>query len=40
MAEIVAHSYCGMPVTGVADALAGRFAALVYRDAYTPAETP
>ena len=35
---LVAHSYGGMPATGAADALAGRLAALVYLDAYTPAD--
>ena len=40
MAAIVAHSHGGLPVTGAADALAGQLAALVYRDACTPAETP
>jgi pimeloyl-ACP methyl ester carboxylesterase len=33
---LVAHSYGGMPVTGAADAIAERLAALVYLDAYTP----
>ncbi len=33
---MVEHSYGGMPITGAADALAERIAALVYLDAYTP----
>lgn len=34
---LVGHSYGGVPVTGAADACAERLAALVYLDAYTPA---
>ena len=33
---LVAHSYGGMPVTGAADRLAERIAALIYLDAFTP----
>ncbi len=33
---LVDHSYAGLPITGTADTLAGRVAALVYLDAFTP----
>lgn len=33
---LVGHSYGGMPITGAADALAGRVATLVYLDALVP----
>jgi pimeloyl-ACP methyl ester carboxylesterase len=33
---LVAHSYGGMPVTGAADRIAERLAALVFLDAFTP----
>lgn len=37
-AVLVSHSYGGMPATGAADRLADRLSALVYLDAYTPAD--
>ncbi len=37
-AVLVCHSYGGMPATGAADRLAGRLAALVYLDAFTPSD--
>jgi len=33
---LVSHSYGGLPATGAADRLAGRLAALVFLDAFTP----
>lgn len=37
-AVLVCHSYGGMPATGAADRQAGRLAALVYLDAFTPSD--